>query len=91
MSQDEIIQPANWGLLQSYLYSQAAMGASGSPTADTGTITGLDGVSRMGCVLGLDGRIYSIPRNATSVLIVDTKANEVFCENVALSAYFNKS
>jgi hypothetical protein len=41
-------------------------------------------------VLALNGRIYGIPRDADSVLVIDPRAAGAFTADVALCGYFNK-
>jgi len=91
LSRAEVIRPENWELLQEYLLEQASEGASGAPTADTTSITGLAGpIKWVGGTLAPNGKIYGIPYSATEVLIVDPKARGGFCATVSLCAYFNK-
>ncbi len=92
LTRDEIIQPGRRPALQEYLYARAAEGVTGTASADTGTITGLPvgGTKWYGGVLAPNGKIYGMPRDSDSVLIIDQKANGIFCDPVSMSAYFNK-
>jgi hypothetical protein len=69
-------KPQNWPALQSYLSGEAALGSGGTPTADETSITGLPGGGAwIGGVLAPDGKIYGIPWNDNSVLIIDPETN----------------
>ncbi|MBK7057241.1 MAG: putative Ig domain-containing protein [Leptospiraceae bacterium] len=67
----------DWSAIQSILQAQAALGRSGAETADTSTITGLTGGGGkwQGGVLAPNGKIYGIPANSSSVLIIDPTTN----------------
>ncbi|MCP5497772.1 MAG: putative Ig domain-containing protein [Leptospiraceae bacterium] len=76
MTRDQVIQPSSWPLVQAYLQQQAALGTSGSETADTSTITGIGGSTDWsGGILATNGKIYGIPSNSTNVLIIDPSLN----------------
>jgi hypothetical protein len=73
---EEIIQPENWGSVQDYLNDQASMGVTGPPTADSNAIPTSSNLGKWyGGVLAPNGKIYGIPWNSTSVLIVDPVTN----------------
>jgi len=73
--------------------AQASIGIGYHPLwyrADTTTITGLSGDNKWyGGVLGPDGKIYGIPRNSTSVLIIDGGMPKLPLAPL-LSPYLNK-
>ena len=76
LSRGEVILPENWHLIRSFLTEQAAIGISATPTADTTTISGLAGTAKWaGGVLAPNGKIYGIPLDSTSVLIIDPRTD----------------
>jgi hypothetical protein len=73
---EEIIQPDNWETVEQYLNDQASMGVSGPPTADPYAIpTSVASKKWYGGVLAPNGKIYAIPWDSTSVLIIDPETD----------------
>ncbi len=71
-----IMQPENWGLVQDYLDDQVSLGVSGPPTVDSNAILTSSNIGKWyGGVLAPNGKIYGIPWNSTSVLIIDPITN----------------
>ena len=67
------------------------MSVFGPPVADTTTLSGFGAGSKWaGGTLAPGGRIFGIPRDSLSVLIIDTNSRAAFCGSVNPSAYFNK-
>jgi hypothetical protein len=91
LTTEEIIQPENWALLQDYLDEQTSLGTSGPPFADSNAIAVTADLGKWyGGVLAPNGKIYGIPWNSTSVLIIDPKSNGSFTDTIGLGGYFNK-
>jgi hypothetical protein len=59
-------------------------------TGDTTTIAALAGSDKWSAgVLAPNQKVYGIPFNSTSVLLIDPKSIGAFSDNIILSAYFN--
>ncbi len=78
ISTDKAIQPSNWSIVQSMLQTQSANALILDPSinsADISTFTGFSGTNKWNDgILAPNGKIYAIPRDATSILIIDPKS-----------------
>lgn len=73
--------------METHFTDQVALGASGPPTTDAATITGLPGTTGwLGGNLAPNGLICFTPRNEDHVLIIDPKANGTLLCGAYLSA-----
>lgn len=80
----------DWPVIHPILTAQASLGVSGDGTAASlGSLAG-PGTNWYGGVLAPNGKIYGMPANSTSFLVIDTKSNGSWPADVYQSPYFDK-
>jgi streptogramin lyase len=77
LSRSQVIDPANWPLVQAELLSQVRRGTNGVPSVSFfGSAPG--GGAYYGAALAPNGKIYPIPHNATQFAVIDPDTETEF-------------